>query len=172
MLERNFGRVYNKFKLHLYSQILRDVDDSEDEILSVQEVVYLEIITALRHPTVNDFAHFAKLSGPNAAYRVNRLIRKGYIQKIQSTRDKREYHLIPTPKYKKNYGSALNYINVVSDRMRERFSEEEIESFDKMLSTVGTELMPEMHSLNTNRFDPDKTKKSSNEKEKKELPGE
>lgn len=44
MLERNFGRVYNKFKLHLYSQILRDVDDSEDEILSVQEVVYLEII--------------------------------------------------------------------------------------------------------------------------------
>lgn len=89
MLERNFGRVYNKFKLHLYSQILRDVDDSEDEILSVQEVVYLEIITALRHPTVNDFAHFAKLSGPNAAYRVNRLIRKGYIQKIQSTRDER-----------------------------------------------------------------------------------
>lgn len=155
MLERNFGKVYNKFKLHLYSQILRDIKGSDAPALSVQEVLYLELITVLRHPTINDFAHYAKLSGPNAAYRVNRLISKGYIQKEQSSRDKREYHLRPTPKYKENYGSAMSYIDVVSERMRKRFSEEDIKKFDEMLGIVGSELMPEMHSLNTNRFDPE-----------------
>ena len=155
MLERNFTKVYNKFKLHLYSQILRDMSDKEDEALSVQEVVYLELITVLHHPTINDFAHYAKLSGPNAAYRVNRLVNKGYIEKTQSTRDKREYHLRPTPKYRENYGSAYSYINVVVERMRERFTEEEIEVFDRMLGTVASELMPEMRSLNTNRFEPE-----------------
>jgi DNA-binding MarR family transcriptional regulator len=155
MLERNFIKVYNKFKLHLYSQILRDMNDMDDEPLSVQEVVYLELITVLRHPTINEFAHYAKLSGPNAAYRVNRLVNKGYIEKIQSERDKREYHLKPTPKYRKNYGSAYSYISVVVKRMKQRFEEEEIEQFDRMLAVVASELMPEMRSLNTNRFDPD-----------------
>ena len=154
MLDKNIARIYNKFKLHLYGQILRDMNN-EDEALSVQEVVYLELITALRHPTINEFASYAKLSGPNAAYRINRLIGKGYVTKAQSERDKREYHLNATPKYRQNYGSAMRYINTVADRIRERFSEEEIEKFDSMLHIIASELMPEMHSLNSNTYDPE-----------------
>ena len=93
MLEKNLTRVYNKFKLHLYGQFLREPDEKQEDSLSVQEIVYLELIIALRRPTINDFAHYAGLSGPNAAYRINRLINKGYISKIQSKKDKREYHL-------------------------------------------------------------------------------
>ncbi len=155
MLEKNIARIYNKFKLHLYGQILRDMKNKEDEPLSVQEVVYLELITALRHPTVNEFASYAKLSGPNAAYRVNRLVQKGYVRKSQSERDKREFHLHPTPKYRQNYGSAMKYINTVADRMRGRFPEEDIERFDEMLKVIASELMPEMHSLNSNTYEPE-----------------
>lgn len=153
MLEKNLARVYNKFKLHLYGQFLREPEDKSEDTLSMQEIVYLELITALRRPTINDFAHYAGLSGPNAAYRINRLINKGYVSKVQSQKDKREYHLRPMPKYRENYGSALEYINLVADRMKERFSAEEIEQFDQMLYTVATELMPEMHSLNTNQIE-------------------
>lgn len=152
MLEKNLTRVYNKFKLHLYGQFLCEPDEKQEDSLSVQEIVYLELIIALRRPTINDFAHYAGLSGPNAAYRINRLINKGYISKIQSKKDKREYHLRPMPKYREKYGSALDYLNLVAARMKERFSPEEIEQFDQMLHTVVTELMPEMHSLNTNRI--------------------
>ena len=74
MLEKNLTRVYNKFKLHLYGQFLREPDEKQEDSLSVQEIVYLELIIALRRPTINDFAHYAGLSGPNAAYRINRLI--------------------------------------------------------------------------------------------------
>ena len=153
MLSKNMVRVYNKFKLHLYSQVLRDLDDKDEEALSVQEVIYLELITVLRRPTINDFAHYAKLSGPNAAYRISRLINKGYIEKIQSTKDKREFHLRPTPKYKENYGSIYGYIDTIAERVNERFTPEETALFDRMLGIVASELMPEMHSLNTNRIE-------------------
>lgn len=155
MLERNLARVYNKFKLHLYGQFLREPEEDQEEMLSVQEVVYMELIIALRRPTINDFAHYAGLSGPNAAYRINRLINKGYVSKLQSKKDKREYHLRAMPKYREKYGSAVEYLGVVADRMRERFTQEEIEQFDRMLHIMGTELMPEMHSLNNNRVDID-----------------
>lgn len=44
-------------------------------------------------PTVNEFASFVQISPPNAAYKVNSLIRKGYLKKVQSQEDKREYRL-------------------------------------------------------------------------------
>jgi hypothetical protein len=49
----------------------------------------------------------------------------------------------------------MDYMNLIAKRMRGRFSPEEIQQFDQMLHTVVTELMPEMHSLNTNRVDID-----------------
>ena len=44
----------------------------------------METIQALGSPTINEFASFMRISPPNAAYKINSLIRKGYIQKIQS----------------------------------------------------------------------------------------
>ena len=37
-----------------------------------------------------------QISTPNAAYKIGSLVRKGYVEKIQSTTDRREYHLRPT----------------------------------------------------------------------------
>jgi iron complex transport system substrate-binding protein len=34
MLERNLARVYNKFKLHLYGQFLREPEEDQEEMLS------------------------------------------------------------------------------------------------------------------------------------------
>lgn len=150
MLEKSIARVYNKFKLHLYGQVLRDPEDIEDA-LSPREIICMEVISVLRRPTVKRFAKYAKLSQPNAAYRVQQLVRKGYITKVQSQHDKREFRLCPTAKYRENYGSAMEYFDLVAERMRGRFSEEEIALFDRMLSTVATELMPEIRSLNRNR---------------------
>ena len=37
---------------------------------------------ALEEPTINEFASFVNISSPNAAYKVNSLIQKGYVEKI------------------------------------------------------------------------------------------
>lgn len=143
MLERNFQRVYNKFKLSLYAKFFRDYKKDSESFLTTQEVISMEIINALGEPTVNEFATMATLSAPNAAYRVNQLVRKGYIERIQSEKDKREYHLRITPKYDELYGDVFNYIDTVCRRIRKRFPEEDVEKLDEMLGVIATELMRE-----------------------------
>ena len=147
MLEQNFSRVYNKFKLLLYTRVLKDFNDKKEEALSTLEVICMEIIVALGEPTVNEFARFARMSAPNAAYRVSKLCNKGYIEKIQSQKDKREYHLRPTGKYQENYGDAFNYIDVVSGRIKKRFDAADSEKLDRMLEIIADELMPEVDTI-------------------------
>lgn len=143
MLEESFAEIYTKFKLSLYAKVFRHFDDNHDG-LSAVEVFCVEVIYALGKPTVNEFATFCKLSAPNAAYKINNLVRKGYITKSRSTEDKREYHLDVTEKYMKDYGITYDYMNVVMRRIRERFSAEEVKALEGVLDVIATELMPEV----------------------------
>ena len=52
--------------------------------LTTVETLCVETIHALNNPTVNEFASFIKISPPNAAYKINSLINKGYIKKVRS----------------------------------------------------------------------------------------
>lgn len=69
----------------------------------------MESIMALGRPSVNEFATFMRISPPNAAYKVNSLVKKGYIRKIQSPEDRREYHLEVTQKYIDYYNFLVLY---------------------------------------------------------------
>lgn len=147
MLERNFQKVYNRFKLSLYSRVFKEFESKEEEGLSAMEVILMEIILALGEPTVNEFASMSTLSAPNAAYRINQLVKKGYISKIQSDKDKREFHLKVTDKYTEKYGDIFSYINKVSARIRDRFPAEDVEKLDVMLGIIAHELMKETNIL-------------------------
>ena len=143
MLEEKFEIVYTKFKLHFYLEIFARFQNREASLTTV-ETFAMETIQALGSPTVNEFASFMKISPPNAAYKINSLIRKGYIQKIQSEQDKREYHLQVTQKYKDYYNISNDYVHMVTERIRERFSPEECAKLEEMLAIVDQELMPEV----------------------------
>ena len=143
MLDESFNRVYTKFKLHFYRSIFSRFQDREASLTTV-ETFCVEIINALGHPTVNEFSSFVNISPPNAAYKVNSLIQKGYIRKVQSPVDKREYHLQVTEKYQSYYNISSDYVKTVVGRMRQRFSPEEQEKLTEMLQIVTTELMPEV----------------------------
>ena len=104
----------------------------------------MEVILALKEPTVNEFASFVRISSPNAAYQINSLIQKGYVEKIQSPNDRREYHLRPTQKYLDYYNVSSSYLKSVMDRVKGRFTQEEAAQLDRMLQIVSQELMPEV----------------------------
>lgn len=143
MLEDSFAEVYTKFKLHFYQEIFSRFQSREATLTAV-ETFCMEIILALKEPTVNEFASFVHISSPNAAYKVNSLIQKGYVEKIQSPKDRREYHLRPTQKYMDYYNISSNYLQEVMDRIKNRFTPEEASQLDRMLQVVGQELMPEV----------------------------
>lgn len=143
MLEKNFSKIYTKFKMSLYAKVFNQDVDVDDHLTAI-EVLCVEVIYALNNPTIQEFANFAQLSAPNAAYKVNSLVKKGYVKKIQSEVDKREYHLEVTDKYMKTYGVTYDYIGVVMKRIRERFTDEEVAEVERLLKIINDELMPEV----------------------------
>ena len=140
-LEKSFATIYTKFKLHFYQTISKR--KTVDASLTIFEVFCMEGILALEQPTIAQFGRLMNLSTPNAAYKVNNLVKKGYVERVQSQTDKREYHLKPTQKYLDEYNVSYSYLDTVIARAREHFSEEELEKFAQMLEFIGNELMPE-----------------------------
>lgn len=145
-LEKDFRSIYSKFKLMLYDKALPDQNSSLEDGLTLQEVIYMEIIAALGDCTVSEFSRFSKLSGSNTAYRLRQLEKKGYINRTQGTMDRREYHIQATEKLRKDYGDISDYISLVCDRIEKRFPEEDAEKLQQMLHVISEELMPEAGS--------------------------
>ena len=104
----------------------------------------MEVIYAMKNPTVNEFASFIQISSPNAAYKVNSLVRKGYLKKIQSTRDKREYFLQVTQKYLDYYNISMSYVDRTLAKVRASMTEQEWHDFDHVLGIIAREQMKDV----------------------------
>ena len=143
MLKESFRGVYTKFKLHFYQAVFSRFQSQESSLTTV-EGFCMEIILALGRPTINEFARFVHISPPNAAYKVNSLIQKGYIRKERSPEDTRDYHMAVTQKYIDYYNINYRYLNTVMDRIQDRFPPEDVQRLDEMLRIISTELMPEI----------------------------
>ena len=143
MLRNTFFTVYTKFKLHFYKEIFERFQSREASLTTV-ETFCMETIKALGNPTVNEFATFMNISPPNAAYKVNSLVKKGYLKRIQSETDRREFHLEATQKYIDYYNISTCYMVEVMDRISKRFSPEDCKKLEEMLSVISHELMPEV----------------------------
>ena len=142
MLEQAFNQVYTKFKLHFYRSIFGRFQKREASLTTV-ETFCMEIIMALGKPTVNEFSSFVGISAPNAAYKINNLIQKGYVRKEQSETDKREYHLVVTQKYIDYYNISYGYLSTVMDRIKARFPAEDVAKIEEMLDIFPDEPIPE-----------------------------
>ena len=137
MLQDSFSKVYTKFKMHFYQKMFEKLQERETSLTTV-ETFCMEI------PTVAQFADMANISSPNAAYKINNLVKKGYLKKVQSEEDKREYHLEVTQKYIDYYNISNTYLKTVMGRIEDRFSKEELETMERMLNVISAELMPEI----------------------------
>ena len=103
---------------------------------------------AMGEPTIAEFSRMMQISTPNAAYKIGSLVKKGYVEKIQSTVDRREYHLRPTQKYIDYYNISYSYLSTVVRRVRQRFPEEDVDKLEQMLTIISDELMPELDLMN------------------------
>jgi DNA-binding MarR family transcriptional regulator len=143
MIEELLNEVYTKFKLNFYRLIFKNFEKRE-ATLTTMETFCVETIHALKTPTVNRFAEFLNISQANAAYKVAKLAEKGYINRIQSKTDKREFHLTVTDKFMDYYNISQSYVKTVAERINERFSEKDLKKLSQLLQTISLELMPEV----------------------------
>ncbi|MDD3369848.1 MAG: MarR family transcriptional regulator [Lachnospiraceae bacterium] len=139
MLEETFNEVYSKFKLHFY-QVVFEGDQSGKSTLTTVEAFCMETIHALGKPTVNEFASLLHISPQNAAYKVNNLVKKGYLVRAQSKEDKREFYLEVTRKYLDYCHRNYQYVKEVTNRVKTRFQGEDLEQVEHVLKVLSEEL--------------------------------
>lgn len=150
MLEAAFNNVYTKFKLHFYQKVFQRFETREASLTTV-EAFCMEGIMAMGEPTIAEFSNMMQISTPNAAYKINSLVRKGYVEKIQSTADRREYFLRPTQKYIDYYSISYAYLHTVVERAQKRFAPEDVKKLEEMLTVINDELMTEIDYTKSKR---------------------
>ena len=140
MLEKEFEKLYFKFRNNYCKNLFSSVTEWK-EGLSPTESYCVEAIFLLNRPTVHQFANFVNISQPNATYRITNLMNKGYVRKVLSEIDHREYFLEVTDKFSKDYGMKSNFNLELMNGIRSKFTKEEIALLEKMVKKVN-EIMP------------------------------
>jgi len=140
MLEKEFEKLYFKFRNNYCKNLFSGVNEDKDS-LSPTESYCVEAIFLLNRPTVHQFANYVNISQPNATYRISNLISKGYVRKVLSEDDRREYFLEVTDKFAKNYGMNASFNSQLMNNIREKFTQEEIAQLEKLMKKLNT-IMP------------------------------
>jgi DNA-binding MarR family transcriptional regulator len=65
--------------------------------LSMRQMLYLNTIIHMGHPTFSDLARELGVTKPSVTAIVTTLIKKGYVRKIQDDEDRRAFHIVLTP---------------------------------------------------------------------------
>ena len=66
--------------------------------LSMRQVLYLETISEMGHPSFSELAASLHITRPSVTTLVGKLIQNGYVEKQQDGEDRRSFHIVLTPK--------------------------------------------------------------------------
>ena len=121
MLTESLSRVMLRMRLGFMRKMFITVrEESKD-------------LTPMERPTISQFARFAGISQSNATYRVNCLIRKGYVNRVPSDKDRREFHLELTDKFRGCGPAFEQSCRVLAKRIALHMTREETEKLTAVL---------------------------------------
>lgn len=123
------NKFYKKIKLMIYKNMFRRTEKEEN--LTSSEYFCLECIYLMDNPTITQFANFLDISAPNATYKVKQLIKKGYLSKQRSEKDKREFILLPTQKFLDYYDNKEE--SVLVNELKKDLDKKESKKIDKIV---------------------------------------
>ena len=131
----DFEEIYRYLRLAHYQNLFATINEKPGS-LSATEAFSVEVIYLLGEPTLGEFADFIGISQPNASYKVNALVSKGYITKESGESDKRECRLVVTKKFRDYYGSQVPDISGIT----RKFSQEENAVLLKLSQRISKEI--------------------------------
>ena len=135
MINEKLAELYSRIRLMHYQTLFTRIREKNGS-LSATEAFSVDAIYLLRNPTIKQFSDFLGISQPNATYKVSNLIEKGYIVKVPSEEDRREWRLCVSDKFLGYMGSTPQFIENAAKMLEDNFSEEECAVFDRMLSAL------------------------------------
>ena len=135
MLVKEITELYKKSRLLTYQQMFGRIRE-KDGSLSATEAYAVDVIYLLGNPTITQLAESLGISQPNATYKVNNLVNKGYVIKTVSEDDKRECHLSVSDRFYKYYGNSTDFIQEAAAVLEKQYSPEELAQFASMLQAL------------------------------------
>jgi DNA-binding MarR family transcriptional regulator len=107
--------------------------------VSMRQVLYLETIFRLQHPSFGELAQALGVTRPSVTASVGRLIQAGYVQKVQDDEDRRSFHILLTPKGQQFAHLHENMHKQVAQRLIAQLNPAEVEQLATLLNkAVGT----------------------------------
>ena len=135
MLYTEAVELYKKLRLMHYRRMFGRIRE-RDGSLSATEAFAVDVIHLLGKPTLGEFAECLGISQPNATYKVNNLMSKGYVLKKTSESDRRECRLCVTDKFMDYYDAQKEFIGSAVGKLEDEFSERELETFERVLQAL------------------------------------
>ena len=135
MLSSALAVLYKRFRLINYREMFGRIREREGS-LSATEAFAVDVIFLLGNPTITKLADTLGISQPNATYKVNNLVSKGYVIKTVSEEDKRECHLNVSNKFYSYYDTSDRFIEEAVEKLRNDYSPTELKTFEKMLCSL------------------------------------
>ena len=135
MLKESLLSLYRWLRIHTYRRVFGSIREREGS-LSATEAFSADVIHLLDTPTLKQFADCIGISQPNATYKVNMLVEKGYVKKLTPSSDRREIKLEMAEKFHRYYDDNSPEMAAAVERLQSQFTNEEILLADRVLSAL------------------------------------
>ena len=135
MLTAQIAELYKRFRLMTYRKLFGRIRE-KDGSLSATEAYTVDVIYLLGTPTVTQLAEVLGISQPNATYKVNNLVAKGYVVKTVSEEDKRECRLQVCDRFYTYYGDLDHFTDKAVAALENEYSPQALELFAQMLRSL------------------------------------
>ena len=134
------SELYKNLRLSHYRNLFGQLREKAGS-LSATEAFSAEVIYLLDRPTIGEFADFIGISQPNASYKVNSLVTKGYLERVNSDDDHREAHLHVTKKFLDYYGRQLPDMKSAVTSALSTFTEQEVKLLSSLFGKLNQHLI-------------------------------
>ena len=139
MLSQEITDLYNQLRLNSYRQLFGAIRE-RDGSLSATEAYAVDVIFLLGNPTVTQLAEALGITQPNATYKVNNLVAKGYVVKTSSEEDRRECRLQLSEKFYRYYQESTRFVEDTVTALEKSHTPEELAVFENVLRTLKKEV--------------------------------
>jgi len=110
--------------------------ESELADLSMKQIIYLETIARLGKPTFSELAKRLGVTRSSVTGIITKLIQKGYVQKIQSSDDRRSFNILLTEKGQGLSEMHKNLHHKIAELISRNLSERELSQLAVLLDKI------------------------------------
>ena len=135
MLYQKLKTLYEKVRLQHYRDLFSRVKE-RDGSLSATEAYAADVIYLMGAPTVSAFADTLGISQPNATYKINNLVSKGYARRSGSDADRRECRVTVGERFFSYYNTDYPFMEEGLASLQRNYSAEELSLFERMIDDL------------------------------------